>query len=86
MSKVHANQVRSLFLEGLDSMQISKRLDISEAEVVDLLGAARSQGFAVNFTEEGKERGRRRGQFAAQLSRKDVKVTLPHVRCLEGSE
>jgi len=80
---IYANQVRSLFLEGLDTHEIARRFEISEGEVYNLLDQARKEGFRVNHaSDSSRKRGQIRGTLVSGIVRRDVPVTLAAVSFL----
>ena len=80
---IYANQVRSLFLEGLDTHEIARRFEISEGEAYNLLDEARKERFRVNHTSaSSRKRGQIRGTLVSGIARRQVPVTLAAVSFL----
>ena len=81
--KPHANEVRSKFLEGMDTDEIAKHFGIEEYEAVELLQEARASKFKFNDTLKNK-RGSIRGVRAMHVAKTRKSVSLAPVKFLEA--
>jgi hypothetical protein len=85
--KPHANEVRSKFLEGMDTAQISKHFGITESEAVELLQEARRAKFQINPpSRKSLMRGAYKGGRSAAVSKRNVSVSLAPLKFLQEAK
>ncbi|MBA2125077.1 hypothetical protein DLM45_02400 [Hyphomicrobium methylovorum] len=80
---IHANQIRSLFLDGCDTKEIARRFSITEAHAYNLLDTAKRAGYHVTVSAKSQARGRIRGARASSISNRKIPVTLPSISMLK---
>lgn len=85
--KLHANEVRSKFLEGLDTAQIAEHFGITESEALDLLQEARKAKFSISPpSRKSMMRGAYRGSRSAAVSKRNVSVSLAPLKFLQEAK